>query len=71
VGLVRGSYSSSTGLFTISASGADSLFVTDVDDTAGTADYSGIVLVGYATSATAATATEVGTSNVIIFTLIA
>ena len=69
--LIRGSYSSSTGLFTISASGADSAFVVDVDGAAGTADYAGIVLVGYATSATAATLAEVGTSGVINFTLIA
>jgi hypothetical protein len=67
--LVRGSYSSSTGLFTISASGADSLFVVDVDGAAGTADYSGIVLVGYATSATAATLGDA--AGVISFTLIA
>lgn len=58
--LVRGNYAADTGLFTISASGSDSLFVTDVDDTVGTQDYSGIVLVGYATAATAAAQAVVG-----------
>ncbi len=69
--LVRGNFNASTGLFTISASGADSLFVADVDHTAATADYSGVILVGYVTSATSATLAEVGTTGVVQLTLIA
>ncbi|SOD98747.1 beta strand repeat-containing protein [Caenispirillum bisanense] len=67
--LVRGTYNSSNGQFVISATGADSLFVADVDDTGGTSDFSGVVLVGYATAATAANLVDQGAF--VDFTLIA
>lgn len=53
VNMIRGSFNSTTGAFTISATGADSVLVYDANATSGATDFQGIVLVGYATSATA------------------
>ena len=52
-GLITGTYSSSTQMFTFSATGADSMFVWDFDgsSTSGTDMYA-VVLVGYVNSAT-------------------
>ena len=53
VNMIRGSFNGTTGAFTISATGADSVLVYDANATSGATDFQGIVLVGYATSTTA------------------
>jgi hypothetical protein len=57
---VTGSYASSTGLFTIAASGADTLLVYDDNGNDAGANYRGIVLVGYIDTGTADTYTSTG-----------
>jgi len=69
VNYVRGTYNSSANTFTISSSGADSIVVYDSDATASTSDYNAVVLVGYASAATAANLAAA--SSVVSLTLFA